>query len=167
MMATNTAASAGDMLIGDAAAGGQSFWLSPALIGLSAPIVLGMVLAPHLLQGAASIIGLLLAFMLVLAIGAYILSILTPGDAKGIAVRGDAREVAIVRSGLISRSEVSIPFADIARVVQSKRYDHDGYELMAIEVQTRSGDSWVVPAEISDAELVQMRRMIGITAKSR
>ena len=166
-MAQAQNAMADDIWIGDGTEGGRSVWLSPALIGLSAPIVVGMVLAPQLLQGATEVIGVLLGALLLLAIGAYVLSVVAPGEPTGLIVRAGTKEVAILRRGLLARSEVVVPFSEVTKLSRSVGSDQDGYEISAVEVRTRDGVQWVIPGDVEDADLAQMRRMIGISSKAR
>lgn len=152
-----------EMWIGDNAAGRASF-LSPALLGLSAPIVVGMVVAPQLLEGGAGIVWLLLGVLFVLAACAYFLSLLAPGEVCGLVLRSEPREIAVVRRGMAGYSEVRIAFTEIGRLATATRYDHDGYEVPTVEVRTKDGDAWVVAAEMDEAELSQWRRAIGLKA---
>lgn len=147
--------------------GDRAAWLSYALMGLAAPIVTGLVLAPQVLEGAGWLVGAMLVMVLVLSIGAYGLSVLVPGSPSGAVVRMGSREVAIIRHGLLAKSEVHVPFAEVTRVSIVSGADRDGYDRSALEVRTRDGDTWIVPCGIDAAELAHVRSMIGHSAKPR
>jgi hypothetical protein len=148
--------------VGDAEVAGRSSWLSPVMIGITAPVVLGLLVAPSILQGAAGFIGALLAVVLVFALGAYILSVLAPGEPVGFAFDTQARSAAVLRAGMVARSRIEIPFSEIARLKSVSRSDRDGYERSAFELQTRDGDSWIVSADVSEAELAKIRKILGM-----
>ena len=149
------------------ATGDRAAWLSHALMGIAAPILTGLVLVPQVLEGAGWLVGAMLAAVLGLSIVAYGLSVLVPGSPSGVVVRMGSREVAIVRHGLLAKSEVLVPFAEVMRVSIASGADRDGYDRSALELRTRSGDTWIVPCGIDAADLAHVRRMIGHSAKPR
>ena len=142
-------------------------WLSPALMGIAAPVVVGLFLAPQLLQGAATIVMMMLGLVLLLSAAVYGLSVVAPGAPRGFAVRAASSEVAIVRQGIVAQTEVVIPFKQIARLSLVRGADHDGYDANAIELRTRDGEIWIIPGDIDAADLERMRRLIGATTRSR
>jgi hypothetical protein len=142
----------------------RSGWLSPVMIGIIAPVLLGLIIAPSILQGAAGVIGALLIVVLALALGAYILSVLAPGEPVGFAFDPQARTATVLRHGMVARSRIVIPFAEIARLKSVSRFDRDGYEQSAVELHTRNGDSWIVSADATEAELLALRKTVGLKA---
>jgi hypothetical protein len=148
--------------VGESDVAGQTSWLSPVMIGMVAPVVLGLIVAPSILQGAAGFIGAVLVVVLVFALGAYILSVLAPGEPVGFVFDTQARSAAVLRDGMVARSRVEIPFAEIARLKAVSRSDRDGYERSACELHTRDGGSWIVAADVSDAELAKIRKILGL-----
>ena len=147
--------------------GAAAGWLSPALMGIAAPILAALIIAPQLLEGAGTIAAVLLGIVLFVSAAGYGLSIMTPGSPSGVVLRAASRQVAIVRSGLVAQSEVLLPFAEVVRMSVSKRADRDGYDRNALEVRSRAGETWVIPCDIDDAELARMRSLVGLASKSR
>jgi hypothetical protein len=138
------------IFVGDAQGGGRTSSLSPVLIGVMAPMLLGLLVAPTILQGAAGVIGALLVFVLVLSLGAYVLSVLAPGEPVGFSFDTQARSASILREGIVARSRIEVPFSEIGRLKSVARFDRDGYECSAVELLTGNGDSWIVSANSLD-----------------
>jgi hypothetical protein len=158
---------ADEMLIGDAGGRGMAVWMSPLLIGLIAPVLAGLFLFPELLRDALGVVGLLLAVALMIALGGYIVSVLLPGAPSALAVRPEARTVAVILRGMLAQREILVPFKDVAKLASAKSFDHDGYERSAVELKTRDGDSWIIPCEIDDAKLAQVRDVISKRTRAR
>jgi hypothetical protein len=142
-------------------------WLSPAMIGVVTPVVVGLMVAPHVLQGATGVVVALLVVVLVLAVGAYALSLLMPGEPVGLAFNFESRTLAVVRQGPLARATVDLPFAEIAHIKLAIRFDRDGYQQTAVEVYSRDGDHWIVPADIDETDLVKLRQAIGLRSSRR
>ena len=102
-----------------------------------------------------------------LAIGAYILSVVAPGEPGSIVVRAASKTVSIVRHGLVANSEVDIAFAEITRLAVTQSADPDGYQVSAIELRTRGGETWSIPGEVDAAELAHIRRLIGLKSPAK
>ena len=166
-MAHDAQVAGDDIWIGAVDQGNRSLWMSPIIIGIAAPIILGLVVAPQILDGAAQIVMILLAILLVLAIGAYILSVVAPGEPGSIVVRAASRTVSVVRHGVVANSAVDIAFADITRVGLIQSADPDGYHVSAIELRTRGGEAWSIPCEVDAAELAHIRRLIGLKSPAK
>jgi hypothetical protein len=166
MSSTNTP-TADDIWIGDAAGRGMSLWMSPLLVGLIAPVLAGLFLFPELLRDALGIVALLLGVALLIALGGYIVSVLLPGAPAALAVRPETRTVAVILRGMLAQREIVVPFKDVAKLANARSFDHDGYERTAVELKTRDGDSWIIPCEIDDAKLAQVRDVITKRARVR
>ncbi len=157
----------GEMWIGATPGPGASVWLSPMLIGLSAPVVAGLVLFPELLRDALGMLALVLSVALFVAIAAYIVSVLAPGVPVALEVRQATSEVAVVISGALAERVVLVPFKEVARLGLIKSSDQDGYEVTSVELKTRDGDAWVVAGNTDEATIVRLRSVIGIRPRAR
>jgi hypothetical protein len=156
-----------DLWLGEPDVGRSGLWLSPLLIGLSAPAVAGMVLFPELLRDAVSMVAALLCVVLLIALGAYVFSVLAPGAPVALEARQETGVVAIIIRGVVAQREVLVPFKEITKLGAVKAYDHDGYELLHAELKTRDGDTWVIPGEVDEAKLARLRSVIGIRVRTR
>jgi hypothetical protein len=166
-MSSARTAAADEMWIGDAVGRGLSRWMSPLLIGLVAPIVAGMFLVPEVLRDALGIVALLLSVALMIAVGGYIVSVLMPGEPAALGVRPETGTVAVVLRGVLAQREILVPFKEVAKLASAKSFDHDGYERSAVELKTRDGDAWIIPCDVDDTKLAQLRSVIGMRTRAR
>ncbi len=166
-MINATAGIQNDVVFGAGQIHSRAFWLSPALIGLCAPIVVGLLLAPYIISDAGFLIGGMLSACMVIAVGAYLLSVMAPGAPSAISFRQLSRTVVVIRKGLVSSSEVLIPFADVTRIARSSAADRDGFGMTGIEVRTRSGEIWSVRGDVEADDISYIRQMIGLKPISR
>jgi hypothetical protein len=166
-MSNTHAAILDDVWLGESAAGGLSKWLSPLLVGLIAPVVAGMFIAPDLLRESFGIVALLLGLALLIALGGYIISVLFPGDPAALAIRPQSGSVAVVMKGVLAQREIIVPFKEVAKLSSAKSFDHDGYELSAVELKTKDGDSWVIPCDADETKLAHLRSVIGMRPRTR
>jgi hypothetical protein len=166
-MSNSHTAAADELWIGDAGGRGVLMWLSPLLVGLIAPVLAGLFLFPELLRDALGVVGLLLALALLIALGGYVVSVLFPGAPSALAVRPETRTVAVILRGVLAQREILVPFKDVAKLVGAKSFDHDGYERSSVELKTRDGDAWIIPCEVDDAKLAQLRDVISKRTRAR
>jgi hypothetical protein len=166
MTSTNTATTA-DLWIGDVSQLRRSFWLSPLLVGLAAPVIAGLVLFPELLRDALGAVGLLLGLVLLIAIGAYVMSVLSPGRPAALSVQPESGFVSVVVRGPFAQSEIQVPFKEVAKLSALNGFDHDGYERSMVELKTRDGDIWIIPCEADESQLTRLRGLIGVQVRKR
>ena len=158
---------AADLSIGDASGQRRSVWLSPLLLGLAAPSVAGLILFPELLRDALGVVAMLLGLVLLIALGAYVLSVVSPGRPEALAVRPETGTVAVTLRGALAQTEVLVPFKNVARLSALNGFDHDGYERPMVELKTRDGDVWIIPCEADEAQLVRLRSIVGVPVRKR
>ena len=158
---------AADLSIGDASGKRRSVWLSPLLLGLAAPSVAGLILFPELLRDALGVVAMLLGLVLLIALGAYVLSVVSPGRPEALAVRPETGTVAVTLRGALAQTEVLVPFKNVARLSALNGFDHDGYERPMVELKTRDGDVWINPCEADEAQLVRLRSIVGVPVRKR
>ena len=158
---------AADIWIGAPEQGTRTVWLSPVLIGVAAPLIFGLILAPQFLDGAGPVVATLLALLLLLAGGAYVLSIVAPGAPRAMKVQTDTQTVVLLRHGLVANSELAIAFSEVARVSLTSGAYRDGFGTSGIEILTRSGERWALPADVGATDIANLRRVIGVRGPSR
>ena len=120
-----------------------------------------MVLFPELLRDAVGMVALVLGVVLLVALGAYVVSVLAPGVPVALEARPGESVVAVVIRGAVAQREILVPFKNVAKLNNVKSCDHDGYEFSSVELKTRDGDTWVIPHEADDATLARLRSLIG------
>lgn len=166
-MINSTTAINDDTWVGEMPGPRSSFWLSPILIGLSAPVVAGLVLFPELLRDALGMVALMLGVVLLAALAAYIASVVAPGVPVALEVRQETADVAVMIRGAVAQRTVLVPFKDITRLSVLKSCDHDGYEQTSVELKTRDGDAWVIACEADEAVVARLRGLIGVRQRAR
>ena len=113
-MINATAGIQNDVVFGADQIHSRAFWLSPALIGLCAPIVVGLLLAPYIISDAGFLIGGMLSACMVIAVGAYLLSVMAPGpgNTPSCIWRAASRHIS-ARSRRLHRTISSFPTMQI------------------------------------------------------
>jgi hypothetical protein len=153
------------MLFGEADEGnvGAFRWLSPVLIGLSAPIVFGLMMFPSALENASVVLTAFLLVLLLICIAAYTVSVFVPGEVSGLLVdRGD-RQIELITNGMFATGRRAIVFEDIADLRMAKQYDHDGYAVDLAELRLIGGEVITLPSSISPSDINVARRALGLT----
>ncbi len=143
----------------------SSMWLVSLGLGLLAPIIAGVVLAPDLLQGAMVVVGLIVALFVLAATAAYTLEHMTAATPVGLVVRPERGSVAIVFRGVLGGREIPFQFREITRLEPVQGRDRDGYLLPQVDVRTRGGESFIIPCEIDQSELTHLQGLIGLAGR--
>ena len=138
----------------------RSLALAPILMGLAAPVLVLLLIDADALSGANLIIQLYLYAMFAVATGAYIVSIFETGDVTGVTMDGPARKFIVERTGLIAKSALEIPYADIAAVRIETRYDDDGYQTAMPVLVLTTREVVPLPAGTTESDVVTMRAMM-------
>lgn len=167
MQAAATAPATEEFWLGDAAVGVRQPWMSPVLIGLGAPIVLGLLLAPQFLLGASSMIVASLVFLMIMAAGAYAISVLLPGTPGTLIVAPRTQTLTVIRYGILSNSSVEVPFSEVVRIELANELTREHSATPFLHLHTRSGDVWGIPADITKKETDALRALIRTKAPSR
>jgi hypothetical protein len=139
-------------------------WLSPVIIGLCAPMVLGLVVFPGLVEDARFMIGVVLCALIGICALAYAISVLNPGPVRGLIVDRASRQVDLVCEGLLAVSTRHVAFENVADLRIVKRSDDDGYPLEVPELTTRQGVTYVLPQTITATDIAAARRVLGLAA---
>jgi hypothetical protein len=134
--------------------------LVPVLLGLLAPVVVLSIIDVRALASATVIVHIYLFALFVIAAGAYFVSIIEPGEITRVTVDRKARMVSLERTGLLARSTLDIPFADIAAVRIESHGDDDGYETAVPVMVLTTREVLPLPAGTSEADVATMRSML-------
>ncbi len=134
--------------------------ISPMLLGLAAPFVLLLVLAPaaFISLGVAALAILML--IMVAATIIFVHGLLTSGRIAAVAFDRDRRAVDIVETGTFSRSVQTMPFSEVSALRASPHYDRDGYRYVTTELVLRSGETLLLPVAPTEQELRAVRIML-------
>jgi FtsH-binding integral membrane protein len=151
------------MLFGetDAGASGPLRWLSPALIGLTAPLVAGLVLVPGAIEHVRAAVLSMLAVLMIVCIAAYIISVLSPSVPTSLLVDREARWIELQSQGLLASRSQLIAFEDISDLTVTKLYDDDGYAYEAALMTLTSGEAIALPVTMTSSDVSAARRAIG------
>jgi hypothetical protein len=138
----------------------RSLALAPILMGLAAPVLVLLLIDADALSSASLIIQLYLYAMFAVATGAYIVSIFETGDVTGVTMDGPARKFIVERTGLIAKSALEIPYADVAAVRIETRYDDDGYQTAMPVLVLTTREVVPLPAGTTESDVLTMRAMM-------
>jgi len=138
----------------------RSYVLVPILLGLVAPVFVLWVVDARALLNATVIFNIYLYALFIIAAGAYIFSVLFPGEITHAGIDRNARVVTLERAGLLARSTVIIPFADISTIGMDITADADGYETATPVIELTSGETVPLPAGTTEFDMATMRAML-------
>jgi hypothetical protein len=157
------------MLFGEPEVGSTNAlrWLSPALIGLTAPLVAGLVLVPGAVEHARAAVFSMLAVLLIVCIAAYIVSVLSPNVPTSLLVDREARAIELVSQGLLAQRSQLIAFDEISDLSVTKLYDDDGYAYEAAQMTLRSGEAIALPVTMTAADVAAARRAMGFATSTQ
>ncbi len=153
--------------LGDASMNGRQPWMSPVLIGLGAPVILGLLLAPQFLLNSGSLIVGGLVLLMVIAAGAYALSVAFPGTPGTLIVTPRTRTLTIVRYGMLANSTVTLPFAEVLRIELAHALTREHSATPFLHLHTRSGETWSIPADVTKEEVEDLRGLIRPVPRKR
>ncbi len=140
---------------------GRWHLLMPVLIGLIAPVLALLLVDPRALASFSVMIQIYLIALLIVATGAFVISIFDQGDVTKVIFDRTSKVVIIERTGLLSRKLTEVPFVDIANIRIETRYDDDGYTA-AVPVMTLSSRETIqLPAGTGEVEVAAMRAIVG------
>lgn len=142
-------------------------WLSPALIGLSAPLAFGMVLFPGPVDHARAALSALLVVLLLVCVAAYVVSVIMPGDVSGLLIDRGERQIDLITNSLFASGRRAVAFEDVTDLRMTKQYDDDGYAFEVAELRLESGETIVLPPTISPSDISVARRALGFTTTVR
>lgn len=135
-------------------------WLSPALIGLTAPLVAGLMLVPSAIENARPVVVSLLAVLMIVCVAAYTVSVLSPSVPTGLLVDRESATIEILSQGLLASRSRLIDFDDIVDLDMVRIYDDDGCVYETAQLSLRSGDVVALPVSMTAADMAAARRAL-------
>jgi hypothetical protein len=140
-------------------------WLSPILIGLSAPAILAFLFLQDNMMQIRTLVFLIMMIALIISIFAYVATVLVPGDPSGLNIFASRREVEVILVGPFAATIRRVPFDDIASLRTSVRYDDDGYSETVAELTTLDGDVYSIPMSQPLSDFQAARLAMGLTSR--
>ena len=134
--------------------------LAPVLLGLLAPMLLFMLIDPRALSSISVIAPVYLFAIFVIASAAYLISVFENGEVTRITFDRATKLVVVERTGMLAKSEMEIPFADIATVRMETRFDDDGYQTRTPILVLTTREAVELPAGTNETDVVKMRAML-------
>lgn len=134
--------------------------LAPVLIGLSAPVLVLLLVDAQALGSVNLIIQLYVYALFVIATLLFVISVFDQGEVTRITVEKSAKRVLIERTGMLARSVSELPFSDIASVRMETRCDDDGYETTIPLIVLTTRDTLPMPAGTTESEIAAMRALL-------
>jgi hypothetical protein len=135
--------------------------LMPVLIGLMAPALALLLVDARALASFTVMIQIYLIAMLIVATGAFVISIFDQGEVTKVVFDKVNKVAAIERTGLLATRLTEIPFTDISSIRIETRYDDDGYQAAFPVLNLSSREIIPLPAGTGEAEVAAMRAIIG------
>jgi hypothetical protein len=140
---------------------GRWHLLMPVLIGLLAPILALLLVDARALASFSVMIQIYLIAMLIIAAGAFVISIFDQGEVTKVVLDKQKKVAVVERTGLLATRTVEIPFVDIASIRIETRYDDDGYKAALPVLTLSSRETIPLPAGTGEAEVATMRAIVG------
>jgi hypothetical protein len=138
-------------------------WLLPALIGVSAPMVLAMLFAPSMMVRAEIIVLIVaLTAAFVVATIAFGAALLLPASVSTAVFDRERRSLDIYRSSIFATRVSSIPFDRIKAVRMTPHYDDDGYSVDVPELVLVDGSAQALPGDTSVRDIAAIRALLGL-----
>ena len=100
------------------------------LFALAAPVLVLIAVDPRAFSSATVIAYIYLPAIFVVAMVAFLISVFETGDVTSVTIDKPTRTVTVVRSGMLAKSAISLPFAEVITARIETRYDDDGYKTL-------------------------------------
>ncbi len=139
---------------------------SPFIIGLVCAVIGMALLEPSVLRNGPLIVSALLIPSLIISVGIYAWSVISPGDIVGLIVHPAARSIEIVQSNAFASRRARITFHAIARVNFEQTYDRDGYASSYTVLTLDTGERLRLAFTLDEAELRSLRHTLGFDRAS-
>jgi hypothetical protein len=144
----------------DAVAGGHRYALAPMLLGLLAPALVILIVDARALSNPGPALLLYLVAIFGLATLAYVVSLFEAGDITRVMVDRAAREIIVEKTGLLTRYETAIPFADVAAIRIETRYDDNGYQTAIPIILLTDRNVVPLPAGTTESDIVRLWALV-------
>ena len=95
-----------------------------------------------------------------IASAAYLISVFETGEVTSASVDKASKKIVIERTGLLAKSYMEIPFAEVATVRIESRYDDDGYQTAIPVLVLTTREVVHLPAGTTETDVATMRAML-------
>ena len=134
--------------------------LPPILLGLLAPMLVFVLIDPRALTNASLILHVYMFAIFVTASAAYLISVFETGEVTSVNFDKAEKTVLVERTGLLAKSRMELPFADIATVRIETRYDDDGYQTALPVLVLTTREIVQLPEGTTESDVAAMRAML-------
>lgn len=134
--------------------------LLPVLLGLLAPMLLFLLIDPRALASASLVAHVYMVAIFIIASAAYLISIFETPETTSMLADQAEKLITVERTGLLARSTIVVPFADVASVRMDTRYDDDGYYTSVPVLILTTRETVQLPIGTTDSDIVTLRAMI-------
>jgi hypothetical protein len=134
--------------------------LPTVLLGMIAPVLVFLVIDPRAFSSASLIAYVYLPAIFVIAFIAYLISVFEPGEVTSVAADKPSRTIVVERTGVLAKSAMSLPFADVATVRIETRYDDDGYQTAMPVIVLTTREVIPMPAGTTESDVATLRAML-------
>lgn len=138
---------------------------SPFIIGLVGAVVGMELLAPGMMRQPHLVASALLVPSLIICVGIYAWSVISPGDIVGLVVDRAERSIELLQSNAFASRRTEIAFEDVARVAIEDGYDKDGYAQRQAVLTLSTGERLPLAFAIDDHWVGELRRAIGLASR--
>ncbi len=134
--------------------------LPPILLGLTAPMLLFLLIDPRAITNASVIAHVYMIALFVVASAAYLISLFESGEVSGVIIDRASKTVTVERTGLLAKTQMEIPFADVATVRTETYYDCDGYKTLVPVLVLTTRELLHLPAGTTDGDVAAIRAIL-------
>lgn len=135
---------------------------SPFMIGLVAAVIGMSLLAPGVVRYPHLIVSALLVPSLIVTVGLYAWSVISPGEIVGLVVDRADRTVELVQSNSFASRRTRLAFDQIARVSIEQSYDRDGYGTRNPVITLSTGERLPLAFTMDERWILELRRAFGL-----
>ena len=135
---------------------------SPFMIGLVGAVVGMALLAPGMMRYPHLIVSALLVPSLIVTVGLYAWSVISPGEIVGLVVDRADRTMELVQSNSFASRRTRIAFDQIARISVEQTYDRDGYGTRSAVITLASGERLPLAFAMDERWVLELRRTVGL-----
>lgn len=140
---------------------------SPFMVGLVGSVIGMAILAPGMLRNSSVIVSALLVPSLIVCVGIYAWSVISPGDIVGVIVDRSTRTLELVQANAFASRQTPLSFDDIAGVKVEASYDQDGYASERGVLVLRSGEQIALAFPLDETAAADLSRQLGVVESRR
>jgi hypothetical protein len=134
--------------------------LPTVLLAMVGPVLVFLVIDPRAFSSASVIGHVYLPAIFIISCIAYLISVFETGEVTSITIDKPGRTVAVERTGMLARSVLVLPFAEVATARIESRYDDDGYQTAMPVLVLATREIIPMPAGTTEADVTTIRAML-------